>query len=63
MSDSRKNGPFFKKRFLALYEFAMPEESEGPCRKCKEFKILGNGYCIYCWDKLAGAVRSYAELE
>lgn len=44
-----------KKLFPGLQEESlMPKESEGLCKKCKKFKLLGNGYCDYCWDKKTG---------
>jgi len=63
MVHSKKNNPYFKKRFLGSRELSMPEESKGLCKKCKQLKVLGDGYCIHCWDKQTGAARTYVELE
>jgi len=41
----------------------MPKESNGICRKCKVFTLLGDGYCAHCWDKRTGAARTYVEVE
>ena len=60
---NRPSNPYFKKRFLGLHEPFIPKESEGPCKKCKQIKTLGDGYCINCWDKKTGSARSYEELE
>ena len=60
---TRKNRPYFQDRIMGLHEPFMPEESEGPCRKCNQTQLLGDGYCANCWDKKTGAARSYAELE
>jgi len=59
---NRPSNPYFKKRFLGLHEPFIPKESEGPCKQCKQIKILGDGYCTNCWDKKTGAARSYFEL-
>jgi len=56
MNQSNKSSnPYFKRRFLELHEPPIPEESEGPCKQCKRINILGDGYCISCWDKKHGA--------
>ena len=55
---SKKNRPYFQ-----FHAPSMPEESEGPCKKCKQIQLLGDGYCERCWDKKAAAARNYVEDE
>jgi len=60
---NKKSNPYFKIRSMYFQIQTMPEESEGICKKCKVFTILGDGYCIHCWDKTTGAARNYVSLE
>jgi len=60
---NRKNHPYFQDRIRGVGDPSIPEESEGPCKKCKQIKVLGDGYCTNCWDKKTGSARSYEELE
>jgi len=60
---NRKNHPYFPDRIRVVGDPSIPKESEGPCKKCKRIKTLGDGYCINCWDKKTGAARSYEELD
>jgi len=36
---------------------SLPDETEGRCKKCKKFKLLGDGYCMACWDKTTGHIN------
>ena len=39
------------KRRQSTYSItSMPVESEGQCKKCHKYRILGDGYCARCWD-------------
>jgi len=58
---TKKNSPYFQDHTMELYEPFMPEESKGPCKKCKQIKILGDGYCTNCWDKTTVPARNYVE--
>jgi len=60
---NKKNRPYFQNRVMGFHSPSMPEESEGPCRKCKQIQLLGDGYCESCWDKKAAAARNYIEDE
>ena len=41
--------------WIKLAQLPLPEESVGACRNvkfCRHRKVLlGNGYCVECWDK------------
>lgn len=45
--------------FERLEDIKQPNESYGECRnfsQCGSFRaVLGNGYCVQCWDRGAGS--------
>jgi len=51
MPNKKRENPYATRQ---LPEHSMPKESEGPCKKCKQVKLLGNGYCLRCWDRKTG---------
>lgn len=33
-----------------VFRGTLPKESEGPCRRCGKWAVLGAGFCVDCWD-------------
>ena len=50
---SKKGSTQVEKLFVVYANVPYPIESYGKCtrKKCYGYGILGNGYCVRCWDK------------
>lgn len=41
-----------------LWETKLPEETIGNCQRCHQKNLLGDGYCMNCWDKKISSLKS-----
>jgi hypothetical protein len=40
------------------WETELPVETIGKCKKCHQRDLLGDGYCISCWDKKTSSFKT-----
>ena len=40
------------------WETDLPDETIGECQRCKQYNLLGDGYCMNCWDKKISSLKS-----
>jgi hypothetical protein len=40
------------------WETKLPKETIGTCRRCYQKDLLGDGYCMNCWDKKISSLKS-----
>ena len=41
-----------------LWETKLPAETIGACQRCHQINLLGDGYCMNCWDKKISSLKS-----
>jgi hypothetical protein len=42
---------------------SLPTETFGECKKCHQYDVLGDGYCIGCWDKVVLSLKNSDKSE
>ena len=42
---------------------SLPTETFGECKKCHQYDVLGDGYCIGCWDKVVLSLKNADKSE
>lgn len=52
-----KNGGRPQDNYLA-WETNLPTETIGECQQCHQKNLLGDGYCMNCWDKKISSLKS-----
>jgi len=40
------------------WETKLPTETIGKCQRCHQQNLLGDGYCMNCWDKKISSLKS-----
>ena len=40
------------------WETDLPDETIGDCQRCHQRNLLGDGYCMNCWDKKISSLKS-----
>ena len=43
---------------LIDWETDLPDETIGACKRCQHLTLLGDGYCMECWDKKISSLKS-----